>query len=171
MISERREARTILPVGDRVVYPSHGPCSISQISTQVVGGCAVQFYHLVFAEDERAGVLGPVEKADAIGVRALLKRSQIPKLLGQLASDTGTGGDWKQRAAANRKLLTSGSAFDLASVVSSLTAVSDSQTLSPSERQTLDRARTLLILEVAEVLGETRTAAEKRIDRALGGRH
>jgi RNA polymerase-interacting CarD/CdnL/TRCF family regulator len=100
----------------------------------------------------------------------LLARSEIPKLLGHLRKETAVASNWKQRAMDNLKLLASGSAFDLAQVVESLTALNATKTLSPQDRQTLNRAKRLLVCEVSEVMQETRSAAEEHIDMALQGR-
>jgi RNA polymerase-interacting CarD/CdnL/TRCF family regulator len=157
----------MLPVGNTVIYPCLGPCYIDRIFTETIDGKAVQFYHLVVLDESRGGVTVPVDKAQVIGIRGLLTPSQIPKLLRRLNAKAEVLGDWKQRAMANRKLLLSGSAFDLADIVSSLTYLKGTKTLSPAERQTLEKARALLIGELAEVMNESKTAAEETLDRAL----
>jgi len=63
--------------------------------------------------------------------------------------------------------LASGSAFDLAQVIESLTDLNETKTLTPRDRQTLDRARRILICEISEVTGETKTAVEGELDKAL----
>jgi RNA polymerase-interacting CarD/CdnL/TRCF family regulator len=63
--------------------------------------------------------------------------------------------------------LTSGSAFDLAEVVESLTELNAARVLSPRDRDALDRARRILICEISEVTGETKSAAEDKVDQAL----
>jgi RNA polymerase-interacting CarD/CdnL/TRCF family regulator len=65
------------------------------------------------------------------------------------------------------KLLTSGSAFDLAEVVESLTELNEAKILSPRDRQMLDRARRILICEISEVTETTKGAAEEQVDHAL----
>ena len=109
----------------------------------------------------------PTDKIATLGIRRLVERSEIPKLLGHLKKAGAQATNWKQRAIENSKLLNSGSAFDLAEVVDSLTELNDTKALSPRERQTLDRARKLLICEIAEVTGETKNAAEEKLDKAL----
>jgi RNA polymerase-interacting CarD/CdnL/TRCF family regulator len=91
-------------------------------------------------------------------------------LFGQLKKAAAPATNWKQRAIEHSKLLTSGSPFDLAAVVESLTELNETKALSPRERQTLDRARKLLICEISEVMGETRNAAEEYIDQTLKAR-
>lgn len=75
--------------------------------------------------------------------------------------------NWKRRTIENSALLASGSAFDLAEIIGSLTQLSGTKTLSPRDRRALDRARKNLICEIAEVMGETTSAAEEELDEAL----
>ena len=157
----------ILTVGNKVIYPSQGPCLIGAGVNKVVDGRATSFYPLAPLEDSGGEVFVPVDKAQAIGIRQLLERSEIPKLLGHLKKTAGTAKNWRQRTLDNLKLLSSGSAFDLAEVVESLTELNQTKALSPQDRQTLDRARKLLICEISEVMGETKSAAEEQVDKAL----
>jgi RNA polymerase-interacting CarD/CdnL/TRCF family regulator len=68
------------------------------------------------------------------------------------------------------RLFTSGSAFDLAEIVKSLTEERETKTLSLREDWTLVRARNLLVCEISEVMRETKSAAEEQIDEALKAR-
>jgi len=159
-----------LTVGNKVNYPHQGPCRIDEVVDRVVDGRPMSFYHLAILDDSGGRLLVPKDKVQALGIRRLLERSQIPKLFGQLKKATAPASNWKQRAIEHSKLLTSGSPFDLAAVVESLTELNETKALSPRERQTLDRAKKLLICEISEVMGETRSAAEEYIDQALKAR-
>jgi CarD family transcriptional regulator, regulator of rRNA transcription len=156
-----------LTVGNKVNYPHQGPCLIDEVVDRVVNGRSMSFYHLAILDDSGGRLLVPTDKVQALGIRRLLERSQIPKLFGQLKKASTPALNWKQRAVEHSKLLTSGSPFDLAAVVESLTEINETKALSPRERQTLDRAKKLLICEISEVMGETRSAAEKYIEQAL----
>jgi RNA polymerase-interacting CarD/CdnL/TRCF family regulator len=161
----------ILSVGNKVFYPFQGPCLIGAVVNKVVGGRATSFYPLAPLDDSGGGeVFVPVDKAHAIGIRQLLERSEIPKLLGHLKKTAGTAKNWRLRIIENLKRFTSGSAFDLAEVVESLTDLNQAKALSPRDRETLDRARKLLICEISEVMGETKSAAEEQVDKALQAR-
>jgi CarD family transcriptional regulator len=164
------ENRVILISGNKVVYPSQGPCLIGPVVKKVIDGTPISFYQLALLDDSGGELLVPVDKAQTIGIRPLLNRTDIPKLLDLLKGPSGADKDWKQRANDNFKLLTSGSAFDLAEVVKSLTKVGEKRALSFREAQTLEKARKLLIGEISEVLGETKSAAEKHVDEALKAR-
>jgi CarD family transcriptional regulator len=162
-----KENRVILTIGNKVVYPSQGPCLIGPVIKKVIDGRLVSFYQLALLDDSGGELLVPVDKVQAIGIRPLLNRSDIPNLLGLLMKPTGAAKDWKQRANDNFKLLTSGSAFDLAEIVKSLTILGEKRALSFRESQTLEKAKRLLIYELSEVMGETKNAAEEQIDKAL----
>ena len=157
----------ILTSGNKVVYPSQGPCLIGPVVNKIIDGRPISFYQLALLDDSGGELLVPVDKVQAIGIRPLLNRSDIPKLLDLLKEPSGADKDWKQRVNDNFKLLTSGSAFDLAEVVKSLTKVSEKRALSFRESQTLEKARKLLICEISEALGETKRAAEEHVDEAL----
>lgn len=156
-----------LAAGVSAVYPGLGPCRICRVVTREVNGRAMMFYQLSVMDDRGGDLFVPVEKALAIGVRLLMKRSEIPELMAQLKNPAKSADNWKQRANDNLKLLGSGSPFDLAMIVASLTRLQEHRTLTLGESGTLGRARRLLVCEISEVTGETRKTAEERVDQAL----
>jgi CarD family transcriptional regulator len=60
-----------------------------------------------------------------------------------------------------------GSIYDMADVLKSLTFLSKSKSLSFREKRMLDRAKALIISEVSEVMREKALEIEARVDRAL----
>lgn len=163
----RGRSRGALTTGNKAVYPGQGPCRIGSVVKRVVDARVIVFYHLTVLDDNRGDLFVPVEKARAIGVRLLMKKSEIPGLLAHLKKRAKTADNWKQRATDNLKLFTSGSPYDLAEVVASLTELGDTRSLTLGESVTLGRARRLLICEISEVMGETKAAVEEQIDYAL----
>ena len=73
----------LLAIGSKVIYPSHGPCIISSIVNKVAGEQPMTFYQLLVLNDGRGTLLVPVDKAKSIGIRPLLTKPQIAKLLGE----------------------------------------------------------------------------------------
>jgi RNA polymerase-interacting CarD/CdnL/TRCF family regulator len=157
----------ILTTGDKVIYPTQGPCLIGPIIQKIIDGMPISFYQLALLDDSGGELLVPVNKAQALGIRPLLNQSEIPKLLSLLTKPSEAAKDWKQRANDNFKMLASGSAFDLAEIVKSLTTLGEKKALSFRENQMLEKARKLLIDEISEVMGETKSAAGERVDTAL----
>ncbi len=156
-----------LSVGSKVMYPSQGPCLIGAVVDKEVAGNPMSFYRLALLDDSGGELFVPVEKAGDVGLRPLLNRSEIPKLLAHLMKTSQIDNDWKQRARENMRLLASGSAFDLAEVVESLTELNERKPLSFRESQVLERAKRLLVCEISEVLGLAKSAAEEQINQAL----
>ena len=162
-----------LTVGGKVVYPGRGPCLIGGIVQKVVCGRSASFYRLSLLDDSNAELFVPVDNSHDLPVRALLDRSEIPKLLGHLkpragvTKGLGTAKNWRQRELDDLKLFSSGSIFELANMVEALTQLSGSKNLAPHDRDALYRARKLLICEISEVMDESKTAAEARIDSVL----
>lgn len=163
----RTANRRPLITGNKAIYPGQGPCRIGDVVKRVVDARVMMYYHLTVLDDHRGDLFVPVEKARAIGVRLLMKESEVPTLLAHLKKKAKTADNWKQRATDNLKLFNSGSPYDLAEVVASLTQLGDTRSLTLGESTTLGRARKLLIREVSEVTGETRIAIEEQIDNAL----
>jgi RNA polymerase-interacting CarD/CdnL/TRCF family regulator len=167
------EIRMTLTVGDKVIYPGRGPCLVGAVVQKVVCGRTASYYRLALLDESSAELFVPVDKSRDLHMRALLTRSEIPQLLGHLKTrvaatrEPRTAKNWRQRELDNLKLFNSGSIFELARMVESLTQLSSTKTLAAHERESLYRARKLLICEISEVMGESKPAAEARIDSAL----
>jgi CarD family transcriptional regulator, regulator of rRNA transcription len=164
------EKRVMLAVGNKVNYPCHGPCLISSVTERIVGDRPMTFYQLLVLNDGGLKLFIPVEKLRTVGLRPLLSKADIPKLLNRLTLPSKPAVDRKQRVRDNLKLLASGSAFDLAEIVESLNELLETSALSFGERSTLDRAKRLLICEISEVMDQTKEEAEEQVDRALVAR-
>ena len=156
-----------LSVGNKVVYPNQGPCLIGAVVQKVVGGRAAQFYRLAILDESGGELFVPLDKVAALGIRQLIARSEIPKLLGHLRKAAVTEKNWRQRAIDNARLLSTGSAFDLAEVVESLTELSATKALTPRDQQVLERAKRILVCEISAVLGSPVSAAAEQVDEAL----
>ncbi|HKX33187.1 MAG TPA: CarD family transcriptional regulator [Blastocatellia bacterium] len=159
-----------LTVGDKVVYPSQGVCVIGEIVEKIVAEKSIEVYRLALLGDRGGELFVPVEKAQTIGVRPLLKKSEIPRLLGELMTTVKIAKDWRQRGRDIFELFTSGSAFDLAEIIKSLTMLRVTKVLSFQENRTLEKAKRLLVGEISEVMGESESSAEERLDQILNAR-
>ena len=156
-----------LKVGSKVVYPSQGLCLIGSIVQKEIGGNAINFYQLALLDERGGELFVPVEKARAGGLRQLLSKAEVRRLLALFNQPANPVKEWRQRASENAKRLASGSAFELAEIVKSLTELSARKELSFPESRLLDKARRLLISELAEVLKEPHSVTEARLNQAL----
>jgi CarD family transcriptional regulator len=160
-----------LIVGNKVIYPSQGPCLIGAVIKRIVNDRPMTFYQLLVLNDGGGNLFIPVDNVQAIGIRALLKKSEIPLLLDRLKQPTESADDSRQRAIDNQKRFASGSAFALAEVAGALTELSETKALSIGEHKVLERAKRLLICEISEVMGETEEEAGLQVEQALKARY
>ena len=75
--------------------------------------------------------------------------------------------NWKGRFKDNSDKMRTGSIYDMADVLKSLTFLSKSKSLSFREKRMLDRAKALIISEISEVMREKALDIEERVDKAL----
>jgi RNA polymerase-interacting CarD/CdnL/TRCF family regulator len=160
-----------LTVGNKIVYPSQGPCLIGSVVKRIIDGKHLTFYQLVILDEQGGDLFIPVDKVEAIGIRPLIDKAEIPELLDQLKKPSDPGLDLKQRSSNNIKRLASGSAFDLAEIVESLTELRETKSLSFGESKRLEKAKGLLVCEVSEVMGVSKQEAEQQVDNALKARN
>ena len=154
-------------VGQKVIYPNHGIGVVESIQTRPVPGGKISLYQLrILANDSRVWV--PQQNADGVGLRGVITPSDARKIFNLLGDgNIDQQSNWKGRFKENSDKMRTGSLYEVAMVLKGLTHLSRKKSLSFREKRMLDRAKFLLISELAEVEGKTQSAIEERVDRAL----
>lgn len=154
-------------VGEKVVYPTHGVGIIEQIHCWPAAGNGQKFYLLrIYGNSLR--VMVPFTNAASVGLRRIVKTAEIDRIVQYLADgDCMPAIDWKCRFRENTDKMRSGSLLQVAEVLKCLLLVSRTKELSFRERKMLDRARYLLISELAVVKNLTDIASEDLLSKAL----
>jgi CarD family transcriptional regulator len=153
--------------GDKVIYPNHGLGVVERIEEKTILGTTCGFYHLRIVSNETT-VLVPIANADEVGLRNAINDDEVERLFGRLCDGKiDDHQNWKGRFKDNSDKMRSGSIFDMADVLKSLTFLARSKSLSFREKRMLDRARALIITEVSDVIREKPLAVEGRVDQAL----
>ena len=154
-------------VGDKVVYPNHGVGVIEQVARRSIGDVESNFYCLRILSTDST-VMVPVDNTTTVGLRKVLSRRQSTNVMKILKNEeVTTYDDWKGRFQANSDKMRSGDIKAVAEVLKSLTVLNEVKPLSYRERRMLDRARFLLISELAEAAGKEADDIETKIDGAL----
>jgi len=154
-------------IGDKVIYPNHGLGIVERIEDKTILGMTCGFYHLRIVANETV-VLVPITNVDGVGLRRAISDDEVDRLFGLLGDGKiDNHQNWKGRFKDNSDKMRSGSIFEVADVLKSLTFLSKSKSLSFREKRMLDRAKFLIISEVSEVVRETAPAIEARVDTAL----
>lgn len=155
--------------GSKVIYPRIGICKIETVIEQPLGGQKVKLYSLRPLAREST-IFVPVSKADSVGVRKLIDREEIPKLLKFLGKDVEVASDHRKRSARNAESLASGEIFKIADSLKAMTKLGRGKNLSPEEQQALSRARQLLVDEISHVTKLSLEEVDVMIDNALAGK-
>jgi CarD family transcriptional regulator len=154
-------------VGDKVIYPNHGLGIVERIEEKTILGTTCGFFHLRIVSNDTT-VLVPVANVDGVGLRKAITDEEVDRLF-TLLSDGKIDNhqNWKGRFKDNSDKMRTGSIYDMADVLKSLTFLSKSKSLSFREKRMLDRAKALIISEISEVIREKAIAVEERVDQAL----
>jgi CarD family transcriptional regulator len=154
-------------IGDKVIYPNHGLGIVEGIEEKTILGTTCGFYHLRIAANDTT-VLVPLANVDGVGLRRAIDDDEVERLFRLLGDGKiDAQQNWKGRFKDNSEKMRTGSIYDVADVLKSLTLLSKSKSLSFREKRMLDRARFLIITEVSEVTRAQSTAVEGKLDSAL----
>src|SRR5215211_3567390 len=154
-------------VGDKVIYPNHGLGIVERIEEKTILGTTCGFFHLRIVANDTT-VLVPVANVDGVGLRKAITDEEVNRifdLLGDGKIDNHQ--NWKGRFKDNSDKMRTGSIYDMADVLKSLTFLSKSKSLSFREKRMLDRAKDLIISEISDVMRQKRDEVEAQVDRAL----
>src|SRR5205823_1182435 len=154
-------------IGDKVIYPNHCLGIVERIEENTILGTTCGFYHLRIVATDTT-VLVPLANVDGVGLRRAINDDEVERLFGLLGDGKiDNHQNWKGRFKDNSDKMRSGSIYEVADVLKSLTFLAKSKSLSFREKRMLDRAKFLIISEVSEVMRETALAIEARVEHAL----
>jgi CarD family transcriptional regulator len=155
-------------IGDKVVYPNHGVAVIEQISSRSIGASVEKFY-LLNIKASSLKVMVPCNNVGSVGIRRVVRNGEVQKILDFLSvTDHLSTSDWKDRFKENSDRMRTGSLIEVAGVLKSLIALHQSKPLSFREKKMLERARYLLVSELAMSRNCEETKVEEMLALALG---
>ncbi len=157
----------VFQVGEKVIYPNHGIGIVESIQTRPTPAGKISLYQLrILSNDSRVWV--PQQNADGVGLRPVISASDVRKIFNLLGDGTvEQPSNWKGRFKENSDKMRTGSLYEVAVVLKGLTFLSRKKALSFREKRMLERAKFLLVSEIAEVEDKPRTAIEEKVDKAL----
>ncbi len=155
-------------VGDKVIYPNHGLGIVERIETKTIMGTTCGFYQLRMVSNDTT-VLVPVNNVSDVGLRCAVGGDEVSRLFSLLSDGKiDSQQNWKGRFKDNSDRMRTGSLYDVVEVLKSLTFLAKSKTLSFREKRMLDRARFLVVSEIAEVTHEPLAADRAAVDYGAG---
>ena len=150
-------------INQKIVYPSQGVGKITAINEQIFREQTMLYYN-IYIEASDMVVMVPVERAEDLGIRAIVSASEAEKALNLLSDDfEPITSDWKLRYQMNLELLKKGSINDIATIVRCLYNRSKVKELPILERKLYDSARKLLEDEISFATGKSLKEVETLI--------
>jgi CarD family transcriptional regulator, regulator of rRNA transcription len=139
----------VFHIGDSVVYPNHGVGIIEQISSRTIGPTVEKFY-LLKIKSSSLKVMVPFHNVTSVGLRPVIRNGEVQKIVDYLSSiEVASALDWKDRFKENSERMRTGFLLDVAAVLKSLLMLGQTKALSFREKKMLERARYLLVSELA----------------------
>jgi CarD family transcriptional regulator len=154
-------------IGDKVVYPNHGVGIIEQINFGVLNGRTEKYYMLkIYASGLK--VMVPASNAISVGLRPVIRNGETLKVLGFLEKGKpNSHHDWKHRFKENSERMRTGALIEVAAVLKSLVSLSRTKPLSFREKKMLERAKFLLVSELATARNTSPETMEDALIKSL----
>ena len=154
-------------IGDKVVYPNHGVGVIEQISSRTIG-TTVEHFYLLKIKASSLKVMVPFHNVGNVGLRRVVRNGEIQKILDFLTNEEcASNADWKDRFKENSERMRTGSLLEVAGVLKSLLTLNQAKPLSFREKKMLERARYLLVSELAMAKNCEEGQVEDLLGKAL----
>jgi CarD family transcriptional regulator len=159
----KQDPATEFKVNQEVVYPLQGVGKVTTIEERDFKDQKL-LYYIIYLEVSDMTVMVPVDKAEELGIRAIVNKKEAEKALNLIAEDSEPiPADWKLRYQMNLDLLKKGSVTDIATVVRTLYHRSKVKELPILERKLFDSALKLLVDEVSFSLRKSKDDVEQLI--------
>jgi CarD family transcriptional regulator, regulator of rRNA transcription len=154
-------------MGDKVVYPNHGVGIIEQINFGVLNGRTEKYYMLkIYASGLK--VMVPASNAISVGLRPVIRNGETLKVLTFLEKGKpNSHHDWKHRFKENSERMRTGALIEVAAVLKSLVSLSRTKPLSFREKKMLERAKFLLVSELATARNTSPETMEDALVKSL----
>lgn len=155
-------------VGDKSVHPHHGVGEVTAIEAKEIAGQKKTFYILKIV-DRGEKVMVATDAAERLGLRKVVSRKEAKKVLEVLREKklAVTSQPWNRRYREYTEMLNSGSLYEVAKVLRDLSLIKSDKDLSFGERGLLDKAKSLLVTELAVARRCKEERVEKEIEEIL----
>ena len=158
-------------LGEKVVYPNHGVGIIEQISYGYLNGRSERYYMLKIVSSGLK-VMVPQTNISTVGLRPVIRSNEAGGVITYLEKGrSASHHDWKHRFKENSERMRTGSLMEVAAVLKGLVSLSRTKPLSFREKKMLERAKHLLVTELATVRNTSEQTMEINLVRALAKAH
>jgi CarD family transcriptional regulator len=155
-------------VGDKAVYPAQGVAEVVGVEAKEISGRPTSFYVLRILDTDMR-ILVPVDKAEQVGLRAVIREDEIGDVYNILREkevqiDKQT---WNRRYRGFMDKIKTGSVFEVAEVFRDLYRLKAQKPLSFGERRMLDTVKHLVVKELSIARGSSEAKIERELERVF----
>ncbi|WBW49493.1 CarD family transcriptional regulator [Peptoniphilus equinus] len=157
-------------IGDKIVYPMQGAGVIVNIADKEILD-EVRTYYILKLPIKDMEVMVPVDNAQELGVREVLSKEDMDKVLELLKSEERIEmpKNWNRRYRFNMDRIKSGNVLEIARVVRALERIDSQKSLSTGERKLLNNAKQIIVSEMVLVYDEDVEVVTTLVDEAILG--
>jgi len=154
-------------IGDRVIYPNQGLGRVVDVQEQAYNGEKFTVYHLRLLSSNTL-VMVPLSSCLEIGIRKLIAGGAVKEIFDYLKKGAvEVTMNWKGRYKEHVNLMKSGTVLDMVAVLKSLYYLSLIKPLSFREKKMMEKAKELIVSEIAVASSMTASQIERKIITTL----
>jgi len=152
-----------LKIGDKIIYPNQGLGVIEDIQVEDYYGEKFTIYHLRLLSNNTL-VLVPSTSTEEIGIRKPISPEFIEDTFEFMRNGSvEVTMNWKGRYKENLSLMKSGLMRNMASVLKRLYYLNLIKPLSFREKKMMEKAKELIVSEIAEVSSSSSSMIERKV--------
>lgn len=150
-------------IGDKIIYPNQGLGIIIDIQEEDYYGEKFKIYHLRLLSNNTL-VLVPSSSAEEIGIRKPISPKLVEDMFDFMRNGTvEVTMNWKGRYKENLSLMKSGLMRNVAFVLKRLYFLNLIKPLSFREKKMMEKAKELIVSEIAEVSSSSSSMIEQKV--------
>ncbi|MBN1939824.1 MAG: hypothetical protein JW843_09575 [Candidatus Aminicenantes bacterium] len=154
-------------VGDRVIYPNQGLGLVVDVQEQAYNGENFTVYHLRLVSSNTL-VMVPLSSFEEIGIRKLIGNGAVKEIFDYLKNgEVEVTMNWKGRYKEHTGLMKSGTVLNMVAVLKSLYYLSLLKPLSFREKKMMEKAKELVVSEIAMASSMSTAQIERKITSTL----
>ncbi len=152
-------------IGETVVEPTLGICTIAGVKRMTIDGKVSDFY--IF-EAGNAKVLVPRDQVEKRGIRKPMSKEEVRKIVNLLKVPVSPSReDAKMQYMGYREIMKSGDPVRITKLLRELYTLEQSDELKGKEREIMEQAKKFLVDEITYIKGASKTAISEQINESL----
>jgi CarD family transcriptional regulator, regulator of rRNA transcription len=154
-------------IGQSLFHPAHGITEVQAVTSMNLYGEQKQFYVLrsIYTSSQ---FFVPIDNADKVGLRKTIRAKEAESLMAAMNEEIQSEElPWRERHRRNLEKLSTGQPNLIAEVVRDLSSQDKEKRLPATSQRLLDRARQMLVEEIAFVMRRTLEDVDRELRVAV----